>query len=191
MINRKFLYFKTLAGFKAALVDKGTSDTGVRSDSIVFIEDQHIIWNRGIFYGGIQDSKSKGLFTSETKLKYMSSSPTVGEWAIVKQGDKFYVYTCEKEGKWINSGIEYNLAQNNNQYTQSTAEGLLAELNGKSLTQFVNDLIDSQRNIPDDSITSAKIQNGTILTEDLNDDVNERMLRDLTDEDIDNWFINM
>ena len=111
MINRKFLYFKTLAGFEAALIDRGDDRTGIRQDSIVFIGQEKLIWNRGVFYGKDEhkDERSKGLFQSENQLLQTVPLPVKGDWAFVKVGERYYIYLCEINGVWVNSGDEYHM----------------------------------------------------------------------------------
>lgn len=46
-INKRFLHFKTLAGFQDAL-----SQGIISRQSIVFIADRHLIWTHGEYYGG-------------------------------------------------------------------------------------------------------------------------------------------
>ena len=111
MIDNKFLYFKTLQGFEDAKIDRFDGRSGIREDSIVFIGREKLIWNRGVFYGGTseEDQKNKGLFESELMLKQSVRSPKQGDWAVVKSGSVWYIYSCKQDGIWYNTGNQYSM----------------------------------------------------------------------------------
>lgn len=120
MIDNKFLYFKTLQGFEDAKVDRFDGRSGIREDSIVFIGKEKLIWNRGVFYGGTseEDQKNKGLFESELMLKQSVRSPKQGDWAVVKSGSVWYIYSCKRDGVWTNTGNQYHMGTDSNQIQQ-------------------------------------------------------------------------
>lgn len=59
IIENKYLYYKTLDGFLAAL-----SNGFVRHDSIVFIEDVMLIWTHGTYFCGASATVDEELSTT-------------------------------------------------------------------------------------------------------------------------------
>ena len=203
MINRKFLYFNTLAGFKAALIDKGDDRTGIRQDSIVFIGQEKLIWNRGVFYGKDEhkDERSKGLFQSEEQLIQTVPSPSIGDWAFVKVNGKYYIYLCEIDNIWVNSGNEYQMGMSQdeielmfNWYTQdqqsiiSNIQDNLQNIDGK-YQDAIEDINSILQGLPKQFITPDNIldyiphdgnQENVITTDNIHDYIPENIITNTT-----------
>lgn len=154
MIDHKFLYFKTLQGFENAKIDRGDGNSGIRHDSIVFIGKEKLIWNRGIFYGGSQennDSKNKGLFESNLMLTQSVRSPKIGDWAVVRVGDKWYIHGCNADGVWTNTGNQYYMGTDSSQI-----ESLISQYQQVSSTDIsqiqssISNIDKKYKNITDD-----------------------------------------
>lgn len=200
MINRKFLYFKTLAGFEAALIDRGDDRTGIRQDSIVFIGQEKLIWNRGVFYGKGEhkDERSKGLFSSEDQLLQTVPLPVKGDWAFVKVGEKYYIYLCEINGVWVNSGSEYSMGITRDEieqmfrwYTQDQDDlisGLQASISSVDskyggAVKDINDILNAlpknfvtPDNISDYLPESSTIPEGVITQDNINDYIPDNII---------------
>lgn len=99
-INKQFLIFKDRQSFERALADEAIKNT-----SIVFIEKERLIWTQGIMFGG-ESTHAKGFFSSVDDLQYGEE----GDWAIVKEGDEWYIYYF-RDGLW-NKGDKYNESLN-------------------------------------------------------------------------------
>lgn len=105
-IDRKFLIFRTRKAFDLALLNEEIS-----SDSIVFIEDQKLIWTHNTMFGE-ESTHARGFFKSVDNLP----EGTVGDYAIVNVDGTWYIYYYMSNGGWT-QGDEYQFA--------SVAEDLL------------------------------------------------------------------
>lgn len=96
-INNKYIIYKTLSGFiKATKADK------IPEDSIVFVIEDRSIHTHGMQFGN--EIKDKGFFGSVDKLPIASE----GDHAIVKEGDKWYLYIYDKDAGWTKT-VEYGM----------------------------------------------------------------------------------
>ena len=69
MIQNKFLYYKTLNGFQAAL-----NDGQISNGSIAFIENEHLIWTHGTFFGA-QSQQQMPQIQVDDFLSTVSTNP--------------------------------------------------------------------------------------------------------------------
>jgi hypothetical protein len=47
------------------------------------------------------------LFESNSMLVQSVRSPKIGDWAVAKVRDKWYIYGCNVDGVWTNTGNQY------------------------------------------------------------------------------------
>lgn len=95
-INKQFILFKSREAFDRALANEELKDT-----SIVFIEDQHVIWTHGVVFGG-ESAHAKGFYGSEESLP----EGTEGDWAVANVNGVWYTYYYQSPGGWTR-GDEY------------------------------------------------------------------------------------
>lgn len=96
-INNKFVIYKTIAAFEKDVV-KGK----IQEDSIVFVIEDRSIHTHDLEFGN--RIKDRGFFTADEKLPKGS----VGDHAVVKEGDKWYLYIFDKNDGWVKT-IEYGM----------------------------------------------------------------------------------
>lgn len=91
--------------------------------------------------------KSKGYFDSYDILVQEYPSPSVGDWAIVKNSSdkKLYIYKCNTSGIWEETDKEYEQEINLNGYTKTSD---FKTINGESIIGNGNIEITTNTNIP-------------------------------------------
>lgn len=105
MIEDKFVYFITKDAFFAAL-----NAGQIQYESIVFVGEDRLIWNRGQFCGISQfnDGHCKGYFITTSILLKRYPRPEKGDWAIVKVKDIWIICFCKKTGVWTLPPTKYD-----------------------------------------------------------------------------------
>lgn len=96
-IDNKFVIYKTLAAFKRDVV-KGK----VKDDSIVFVIEDRSIHTHDLEFGN--RVKDRGFFVAGEKLP----SASAGDHAVVKEGDKWYLYIFDETDGWVKT-VEYGM----------------------------------------------------------------------------------
>ncbi len=121
--------------------------------------------------------KCKGYFDNYYSLSLNVPTPSIGDWAVVKNTDdgKWYIYKCIVEGYWKGTAEEYTSAINLGEYTKRSD---LKTINGESVLgegdiEINNKVADSGRDglmSSESYISLLTIQNETIpqIREDIN-----------------------
>lgn len=121
--------------------------------------------------------KCKGYFDNYYSLSLNVPTPSIGDWAIVKNIDdgKWYIYKCVVEGYWKGTTEEYTSAINLGEYTKRSD---LKTINGESILgegdiEINNEVADSGRDglmSSESYISLLTIKNETIpqIREDIN-----------------------
>lgn len=121
--------------------------------------------------------KCKGYFDNYYSLSLNVPTPSIGDWAVVKNMDdgKWYIYKCIVEGYWKGTTEEYTSAINLGEYTKRSD---LKTINGESILgegdiEINNEVADSGRDglmSSESYISLLTIKNETIpqIREDIN-----------------------
>lgn len=121
--------------------------------------------------------KCKGYFDNYYSLSLNVPTPSIGDWAVVKNTDdgKWYIYKCTVEGYWKGTTEEYTSAINLGEYTKRSD---LKTINGESILgegdiEINNEVADSGRDglmSSESYISLLTIKNETIpqIREDIN-----------------------
>lgn len=127
MINYRFLYFRTKDEFESKLSE-------INPQSIVFIDDEQLIWTHNRYYGGKQSSQ-KGLFESFDTLQQSIPNPKVGDWAIVMNDNENVIAVCNEDNIWTLTEKQYNQEEIDlSGYQEKLVSGEnLKTINGESL----------------------------------------------------------
>lgn len=121
--------------------------------------------------------KCKGYFDNYYSLSLNIPTPSIGDWAVVKNTDdgKWYIYKCIVEGYWKGTTEEYTNTINLNEYTKRSD---LKTINGESILgegdiEINNEVADSGHDglmSSESYISLLTIKNETIpqIREDIN-----------------------
>ena len=94
------------------------------------------------------NTKNRGFFDSIDSLREAYPEPEVGDYAIVKSNNKWYICLCEEAGVWELTEEEYKPEEPEKDYvTQDDINDFLKtedfkKINGYSLIKVDNDLED-------------------------------------------------
>ena len=59
---------------------------------------------------------------------------------------------------------------------------------GETIAQYVHRVAVTPETMPEDSVGTEQIKNEAVMLQDLNPEVKDKMLNNLTDEDMEKWF---
>lgn len=96
------------------------------------------------------EEKSKGCYTSLESLNELQPTPSVGDWAIVKNNNNWYLVKCETEGQWTLTNDEFKLGGDIN------LKGYLKE---EDLSNFIKTINDQSLIITNQNDTNITIEN--------------------------------